>query len=90
MKKTLFVLRHEVVTSFKRRSFQLAAFGIPLISTLIFAGASLLNRTAPDAVSEILNPGQVENNVPQGYVDLSGLILTLPPDLPGRCIASLS
>lgn len=82
MKKTLFVLRHEVVTSFKRRSFQLAAFGIPLISALFFAGASLLNRSAPDVVSEILNPGQVEKNVPQGYVDLSGLIQTLPPELP--------
>ena len=86
--KTLFVLRHEVVTSFKRRSFQLAAFGIPLISALIFAGASLLNRTAPDVVTEILNPGQTEKNVPQGYVDQSGLIQTLPPELPEDALRS--
>jgi ABC-2 type transport system permease protein len=80
--KTLFVLRHELVTSFRRRSFQLAAFGIPLISALIFFGVSLLNRTAPDAVAEIINPGQPEKSVPQGYVDLSGLIHTLPAALP--------
>jgi ABC-2 type transport system permease protein len=80
--KTLFVLRHELVTSFRRRSFQLAAFGIPLISALIFFGVSLLNRTAPDAVAEIINPGQPEKSVPQGYVDLSGLIHTLPATLP--------
>ena len=86
--KTLFVLRHEVVTSFKRRSFQLAAFGIPLISALIFTGASLLNRTAPDAVSEILSPDQTEKNVPQGFVDHSGLIQILPPELPEDALRS--
>ncbi len=86
--KTLFVLRHEVVTSFKRRSFQLAAFGIPLISALIFFGVSLLNRTAPDAVSEILSPGQTGKNVPQGFVDHSGLIQTLPEELPEDALRS--
>jgi ABC-2 type transport system permease protein len=80
--KTLLVLRHEVVISLKRRSFQLAAFGIPLISILMYVGISLLNRTAPDVVTEILDPGQTETEIPQGYVDQSGLIQALPPDLP--------
>lgn len=79
--KTLFVLRHEVVTAFRRRSFQLAAFGIPLISALIFGASSLLTRSATDTVSEVLRPAQSGKDVPLGYVDLSGLVQTLPPVL---------
>jgi hypothetical protein len=48
----------------------------------MYVGISLLNRTAPDVVTEILDPGQTETEIPQGYVDQSGLIQALPPDLP--------
>ena len=81
MNITWLVLRHEVITSMRRRSFQLAAFGIPFISVMIFAIASVFNRSAPEAVTEILNPSQPGIEVPEGFVDQSGLIQTFPENV---------
>jgi len=81
MNNTWLVLRHEVITSMRRRSFQLAAFGIPFISVMIFAIASVFNRSAPEAVTGILNPSQPGIDVPEGYVDQSGLIQTFPENV---------
>ncbi len=78
MKNTWLVLRQEVISTVTRRSFQLTAFGLPLISALLFAAFSLLNRSAPGAVSEILNPAQPSLTIPEGFVDQSGLIETIP------------
>ncbi|MGB3700761.1 MAG: hypothetical protein WA997_05765, partial [Anaerolineales bacterium] len=66
---TWLVLRQEVISTVTRRSFLLTAFGIPLISALLFTAASLVNRSAPDAVSRIMNPGQPGTAVPEGFVD---------------------
>lgn len=81
MKKTILVLRQEVFSSLRRRSFQLTAFGIPLISALIFIVASLFNRSSPQAVTEILNPVQQRENTPVGLVDYSGIVRMLPENL---------
>ncbi len=78
MKNTWLVLRQEVISTVTRRSFQLTAFGLPLISALLFAAFSLLNRSAPGAVSGILNPAQPSLTFPEGFVDQSGLIETIP------------
>ena len=78
MKNTWLVLRQEVISTVTRRSFQLTAFGLPLISALLFAAFSLLNRSAPGAVSGILNPTQPSLTIPEGFVDQSGLIETIP------------
>ena len=78
MKNTWLVLRQEVISTVTRRSFQLTAFGLPLISALLFAAFLLLNRSAPGAVSEILNPAQPSLTIPEGFVDQSGLIETIP------------
>ena len=78
MKNTWLVLRHEVISTVTRRSFQLTAFGLPLISVLLFAAISLLNRSAPGAVSGILNSTQPSLTIPEGFVDQSGLIETIP------------
>lgn len=78
MKNTWLVLRQEVISTVTRRSFQLTAFGLPLISALLFAAFSLLNRSAPGAVLGILNPAQPSLTIPEGFVDQSGLIETIP------------
>ena len=78
MKNTWLVLRQEVISTVTRRSFQLTAFGLPLISALLFAAFSLLNRSAPGAISGILNPAQPSLTIPEGFVDQSGLIETIP------------
>jgi ABC-2 type transport system permease protein len=78
---TWLVMRQEIINTLTRRSFLLTAFGIPLISSLLFAAVSLVNRSAPDAVTEIMNPARPGAGVPEGFVDLSGLIDTLPENI---------
>jgi ABC-2 type transport system permease protein len=81
MKKAMLVLRQEVSSSLRRRSFQLTAFGFPIISILIFTIASLVNRSSPAIVSDVFNPNPPQANIPVGFVDHSGLIHTLPADI---------
>jgi ABC-2 type transport system permease protein len=80
VKKTLLVLRQEVINSLKRRSFQLTAFGIPLFSVMFFLAVSAINRSAPGVVTGILNPVQPSKSAPEGYVDESGLLQLFPED----------
>ncbi len=81
MKNIWFVLRQEVISTVTRRSFQLTAFGIPLISLVLFAAVSLVIRSAPGAVPGILNPAQPSTSQTEGVVDHSGLIQTLPMNI---------
>jgi ABC-2 type transport system permease protein len=88
MKETLLVLRQEILSSLRRRSFQLTAFGFPLISASIFIVASFFTRSSPDTVSDILNPVQSREEKPIGFVDQGGLIRTLPENLPEHKLPS--
>jgi ABC-2 type transport system permease protein len=81
VKNTWLVLRQEVITTLTRRSFLLTAFGIPLISIIIFSVASLLNRSAPGALPGIINPVESHPTLPEGFVDQSGLIKSLPENV---------
>ncbi len=84
MQKMLYVFRQELVSTFQRRSFLFATFGIPIISSLILWGVTLFNRQAPNAISQVLEAGSPDNSTAEarGYVDLSGLVRTIPPDVP--------
>ncbi len=82
MKNTWLVLRQEVINTLTRRSFLLTAFGIPLISIIIFGAMSLFNRPGPGALPGFTTPGESEQKIPEGYVDQSGLIEILPENLP--------
>ena len=87
MPKFLLVLKHEVVTTLGRRSFQYTAFGIPLIAVLIFGVSVLLRSNAlrPGvdrlAASEIIDTQGLESRS-EGYVDYSGLIRSIPKSVP--------
>lgn len=78
---TWLVLRQEVVTTVTRRSFLLTAFGIPMISALLFSAVSLVNRSSPGAVEGIMNPSRPGPAVPEGFVDQSGLVQIIPEDI---------
>ncbi|MBK5109431.1 MAG: hypothetical protein JJE12_14950, partial [Anaerolineales bacterium] len=78
---TWLVMRQEIIYTVTRRSFLLTAFGIPLISALLFAGVSLVNRSAPQAVTGIMIPAQPGAGSPEGLVDLSGLIEIIPENI---------
>ena len=73
-----------MLSTIQRKSFIFATFGIPLISSLIFGGIALLNHRAPNAINQALNAGSSGNagREARGYVDMSGLVRTIPPGLP--------
>jgi ABC-2 type transport system permease protein len=84
--KIFLVLKNEVLVTIVRRSFLFTAFGIPLITTLVFAGVSIINRGtyggASSAVEDIFNPQTPKSQKPEGYVDQSGLIKSIPTSIP--------
>lgn len=81
MKHIWLVLRHEVISTVTRRSFQLTAFGLPLISIIFFTVLSLFSRSLPGTISGIINPAEPSLQVPEGFVDLSGLIDSMPENI---------
>ncbi len=88
MKKVWLVLRHELMTTLRRRSFLLVAFGIPLVAVLVFAGVSIFKR-GPSS-SGVVRPEAPDTSdlEVQGYVDQAGLISVIPQDIPeGHLIA---
>jgi len=79
MRKTLFVLRHEMITILTSRSFLLVSIGIPILSALIFMVVTRISRssTASSVVSQIIT-AQQEMKKAEGYVDRAGIIQQLP------------
>ncbi|MEJ2261842.1 MAG: ABC transporter permease [Anaerolineales bacterium] len=82
MNKTLSVLKNEIIVTVARRSFLLIAFGVPLVSALAFIFLSALNRRAPNSVTEFFSSVSAPSQKPDGYVDESGLIRTIPDSIP--------
>jgi len=88
MKKILLVLKNEVITLISRPSFWLALVGLPLVGALIFAGVSVINKSASatQTVSQVLSGPQ--DTRPEGYVDLSGIIRQIPESVPLNAFVS--
>jgi len=88
MKKTLLVLRHEIITILSRPSFLFAIFGIPIIGSAVFIIAGQLSKgsSAQNILSQLLSsPPTVQV---EGYVDQSGIITEIPPSVqPGLLMA---
>lgn len=88
MRKIWLVIRYEFLTTITRPSFLFTALGIPLIGALLFYGISALNRRSPEAISTVFGPESTEQNqnLPEGYVDLAGLIRTIPENIPANAL----
>jgi len=87
MNKTLLVLRHELATTFRRRSFLLIAFGLPILAAVVVVVISFVRGdegTSAGAQSTSLPP-EVQT---EGYVDQAGLIRTIPDALPAGRLRS--
>ncbi len=82
MNKTSLVLRNEIRTQLRSRGFLFATFGLPLIAITILLGISLLKRDAPAVPTAASTSEETAKLQTEGYVDYSGLIQVLPPDLP--------
>lgn len=79
MKKTLLVLKTEFINTITRRSFLLTLILVPLLPALILGGVALLGGNGePDEGGGISEPASPEI-IGEGYVDLAGIIATLPP-----------
>ncbi len=80
VKKMLIVLKHEMLTILRSKSFLLTLFLIPLVSFIVVLVMGYLRRNeqAPD-ISELIAP-QVEITL-QGLVDESGLIREVPAEM---------
>jgi len=82
MTKTLLVLRYEVATAFRKKSFLFMAFGLPLIALLVVMGTSLFGEQQPGAPSGSPAAPDTRELQREGYVDLSGLVRKIHPDVP--------
>ncbi|HET7088692.1 MAG TPA: ABC transporter permease [Anaerolineae bacterium] len=82
MSKTLLVLRYEISTAFRRRSFLFAVFGLPVILFLAFVVLSRIGESQPSGPTGSVSGPDMRKLQREGYVDLSGLIEEIHPDVP--------
>ena len=81
MRKTILIMKQELITTFSRPSYLLFAFGIPLLSVLILGGIKLIQgRSNQNSVAEsnVQSESQLEI---EGFVDHANLIQTIPDDM---------
>ena len=93
MHKFTLVLKHEIITTLRRRSFLYTAFGLPLIAVLIFAISVVFKSDSFRSIGDRIEiPQALENkkqpNKSQGFVDYSGLIHTIPESIPETALRS--
>jgi ABC-2 type transport system permease protein len=81
MRKSMLILRYEIITALTRRGYLLFAFGIPLLGMLIFTAATLAREEKPSSDNVDSEQGKAEFAI-EGYVDHSGIIKIIPEDLP--------
>lgn len=82
MRKTIQVIRQELLMTFQRKIYVMVAFVIPVLAVLILAGIRLIqSREAGDndAADGVSVEFQMEV---EGYVDQSGLVRVIPTNLP--------
>lgn len=81
MRKTFLVMRQELINTFRRPSFLLFAFGIPVFAVLILGAVKLIQgRSTENSAPDISTPGGLQLET-EGFVDHSGLIQTISEDL---------
>ena len=81
MRKTILVMRQELITTFSRPSFLLFAFGLPLLSMLILGGIKLIQaRSNQNSVTEQNTQTETQLEL-EGFVDHANLIQTIPDDM---------
>lgn len=82
MRKTLRVVRQELITTFQRKTYVMIAFGIPLLAVAILAGVRLVQgRSSGSDDIPSGAPAEFQLQV-EGYVDQSGLVRTIPNNIP--------
>jgi ABC-2 type transport system permease protein len=81
MRKVLLVVRQELFTTFRRRSYLLFAFGIPIVAVLIVAGVRLAQGGGDNDNGVTASHPDVFHIEREGFVDQSGLIQVIPQNI---------
>lgn len=82
MQKILLVLKHEFLTLIRKPSFLFGMFGVPLIGVVVYFVAAQINQDSQaQSVFEQVMGGSAAVEV-EGYVDLSGIIHSIPASVP--------
>jgi ABC-2 type transport system permease protein len=88
MKKIFLVSSHELLTTIRRPSFLLVAFGIPLLAIVVLLGVTILRGDSPSPSAAPSDAAGATELEVQGYVDERGLISVIPPDIPPGYLVS--
>ena len=83
MRKTLLVMRQELINTFRRPSYLIFAFGVPIVAVLVLGGVKLIQGRSTGSSATVANfSGQSTYQlVIEGFIDHSGLIETIPTDI---------
>jgi ABC-2 type transport system permease protein len=81
MSKTWTVFKYELINTLTRRSFILTLILVPLIPAIIVGILGQMNQGQREAVQQVFSP-EAGSSLPDGYIDQSGLIQSLPEWLP--------
>jgi ABC-2 type transport system permease protein len=87
MRHIWIIIKHEIRTTLRKRSFWFMTFVFPALILALNVGVTLIAENAgadSDAVAEALAGGGVSTTL--GYVDQGGLIQQLPPDIPAGLV----
>jgi ABC-2 type transport system permease protein len=88
MSKIWLVLRHEILTTLRSKSFLFLTFGLPAIFSLVFLGVTALGRSGSGVPGAAGGTGDQAPLQVEGYVDHSGLIKVIPPDVPQNILVA--
>jgi ABC-2 type transport system permease protein len=88
MKKTLLIIRQELINTFSRPSYLVVAIGIPVLAVLVLGAIKVIQSRSGEPDTSPTSPPEEWQMEIEGYVDQSGLIQIIPEDLPeGHLIA---
>ncbi|MBA3072433.1 MAG: ABC transporter permease, partial [Anaerolineae bacterium] len=83
MSKTWLVLKNEFLSAVLRRSFLLTLVLLPLMSFIILLVVSGIQKSSgdanTDALTDFFSPKVESSNLPEGFIDLSGIVKEVPP-----------
>ena len=82
MRNVWIIIKHEMKTTLAKRSFWLTTFLLALAIFVMSFGSQALSQSAVAQDGSSPFGGSGPANLPVGYVDLAGLIKTMPDDVP--------
>jgi ABC-2 type transport system permease protein len=88
MNKTYLVIRNEIVTVLRSKTFLFFAFALPVLAVVIFLGVGYVNSSRGGTGDSGTAHAEDDELQVEGYVDLVGLISEIPEDVPAGILVS--